>query len=318
LSSALIDALVGRDVALDAPIAVGDALGDDDLHLALYCCYELHYRGFDVVDDRLEWDPRLLTFRRRLEDVFESALLKIAPRSGPDGSIPDTLFALAALDDGPSVSRFLQKRATLEQAREFLIHRSAYQLKEADPHSWVIPRLDGPAKAALLEIQFDEYGSGKGDRIHAALYAKSMSAVGLDPTYGAYLDAIPGITLATVNLMSMFGLHRRWRGATVGHLALFEMTSPIPNRRYADGLRRLGQNGDATDFFDEHVVADAVHEMIAAHDLAGAFEGDADLAADVVFGASALVELDKRWGCYLLDAWESGASSLLTETTLRP
>ena len=69
--------------------------------------------------------------------------------------------------------------------------------------------------------------------------------------------------------MSMFGLHRRLRGAIVGHLALFEMTSSIPNRRYANGLRRLGFGADATGFFDEHVVADAVHENVAAVDLAG-------------------------------------------------
>ena len=28
-----------------------------------------------------------------------------------------------------------------------------------------------------------------------------MEAVGLDATYGAYLDPIPGVTLVTVNLM---------------------------------------------------------------------------------------------------------------------
>ena len=289
-----------------------DALADDDLQLALYCCYELHYRGFDGIDDALEWDPRVLTFRRGLESAFEAALLKVVPRTEPDGSIPEGLFALAKADEAPSMSRFLQRFATADQFREFLIHRSAYQLKEADPHSWVIPRLDGQAKAALLEVQFDEYGSGKADRIHAELYARSMAAVGLDPTYGAYIDVLPGATLATVNLMSMFGLHRRWRGATVGHLALFEMTSPIPNRRYADGLRRLGFNGQATEFFDEHVVADAVHEMIAAHDLAGAFEGS-DLAADVIFGAAALIEIDLRWERFVLDAWDAGRTSLLTE-----
>ena len=259
----------------------------------------------------------MLGFRRELEDAFESALLKVVPRRDPDAPIPQTLFAMAAEDAGPSVARFLQRSATLEQFREFLIHRSAYQLKEADPHSFVIPRLDGPAKAALLEVQYDEYGSGNADRIHAALYARSMAAVGLDSSYGAYLNVIPGPTLATVNLMSLFGLHRRWRGATVGHLALFEMTSPIPNRYYADGLRRLGFDGDATFFFDEHVVADAVHEEIAAHDLAGSFEGDI-LAADVIFGASAMLELDRRWGAQVLDAWGAGQSSLLSESAIAP
>jgi len=41
-------------------VDVADPLADDDLHLALYCCYELHYRGFDGVDPGWEWDPHLL------------------------------------------------------------------------------------------------------------------------------------------------------------------------------------------------------------------------------------------------------------------
>src|SRR5205085_4633526 len=133
----------------------------------------------------------------------------------------------------------------------FLVNGSGYQLKEADPRSWALPRRHGGAKAALVEIQADEYGGGRAERIHAHLFAASMEALGLDPAYGAYLDHIPGPTLATVNLMSLFGLHRRHRGAIVGHLALFEMTSSLPNGRYAAGLRRLGYDSPATDFFDE-------------------------------------------------------------------
>ena len=68
--------------------------------------------------------------------------------------------------------------ATLEQAREFLIHRSAYQLKEADPHSWVIPRLVGAAKTAVMEIQYDEYGSGDPAWMHAELFRNTMVAAG--------------------------------------------------------------------------------------------------------------------------------------------
>ncbi len=99
---------------------------------------------------------------------------------------------------------------------------------------------------------------------------------------------IPGTTMATVNLMSMFGLHRRWRGAIVGHLAGFEMTSTEPNRRYAQALRRLGFDRDALHFYDEHVEADATHEVLAAKHLAGGLaEQDPSLADDILFGAAA-------------------------------
>jgi len=191
------------------------------------------------------------------------------------------------------------------------VHRSAYQLKEADPHSWAIPRLSGPPKAALIEIQADEYGGGRADRIHAALFARAMEAVGLDATYGAHLDRIPAVTLATVNLMSLLGLHRRRRGAIAGHLAMFEMTSSVPNRRYATGLRRLGLGDDATAFFDVHVVADAVHESIAAVDLAGGLaRQDPALSADILWGARALLAIEGRWARHVLSAWSAQASSL--------
>jgi hypothetical protein len=322
--SAAVLAALGRMPGTPLPeidVNVADPLADDDLHLALYCCYELHYRGLDGVDERWEWDPGLLATRARLEEVFEDGLRDaLAGWTPPPADATTMDLALRTIidaDDGPSLARHLETVGTLGQFREFLIHRSAYQLKEADPHSWAIPRLSGPPKAALLEVQADEYGGGDPARVHAHLFARAMAALGLDAEYGAYLGALPGVTLATVNLMSCFGLHRRNRGKLVGHLALFEMTSSIPNRRYATGLRRLGvDDPDATTFFDEHVTADAVHENIAAVDLAGGLVGaEPPLIDDILLGARALVELEGRWAAALLGAWTEDRSALLTPAT---
>ena len=296
----------------DPPLHGVDALNDDDFQLALYVLYELHYRGFDGVDPGWEWEPSLLRVRGRLERAFEAAVRDVV---GPDEptpeDVPNRLSALLAEADGPPLSRYLERIATLDQFREFVVHRSAYQLKEADPHSFAIARLEGRAKVALVEIQSDEYGGGRADRQHARLFANTMDALGLDSAYGAYLDRIPGTTLATVNLMSLFGLHRRLRGAIVGHLAVLEMDSTLPNRRYGNGLRRLGYGADATDFYDEHVEADAVHEALAAHDLAGALAQDEpDLAADILFGARAMIAVDEIAGRRVYDAFQAGESSL--------
>jgi hypothetical protein len=315
LSEQLLLALSGEGVPLGAldPGAPGDPLADEDFQLTLYLSYELHYRGLPGIDDRWEWEPSLLRLRGKLEERFERALLEAVPLTAE--AVPPEEMDLALREvaevEGPSLSSFIGTSAGLEQVREFLVHRSAYQLKEADPHSWAIPRLAGPAKAALLEVQFDEYGRGRAERIHAELFARAMRALDLDAAYGGYLDHIPGLTLATVNLMSMFGLHRRWRGAIVGHLALFEMTSSIPNRRYASGLRRLGFGEDATAFFDEHVVADAVHENIAAFDLAGGLvRQEPAQCGSVLWGARTLSHLDTRWASRLLECWQDGRSSL--------
>jgi hypothetical protein len=294
-----------------APLPATEPTDAEDLHLGLYLCYELHYRGLPGVDDRWEWEPSLLALRAALEAEFEADLRHDIPLPQPRAARDLELREIEAADDAPSLSKYLERKGTLDQYREFVVHRSAYQLKEADPHSWALPRLHGGPKAAMVEIQADEYGGGDANRIHAQLFAKTMDALSLDSRYGAYVDHIPAVTLATVNLMSMFGLHRRLRGAIVGHLALFEMTSSIPNRRYANGLRRLGFDGDALDFYDEHVVADAVHENVAAVDLAGGLaKQDPTLAPDILWGAAALTELEGRFARHLLDAWAAGESSL--------
>ncbi len=295
-------------------VAAADPLADDDLHLSLYLCYELHYRGLPGVSDDWEWEPSLLGLRRDLEAVFEAGLRDVLGDPGGEvdpGAVDLALRAVDEADDAPSLSKYLERQGTVDQVLEFVVHRSAYQLKEADPHSWALPRLSGGPKAAMVEIQADEYGGGRPDRIHAQLFADAMDELGLDSRYGAYVDVIPGVALATVNLMSHLGLHRRWRGALVGHLALFEMTSSVPNRRYATALRRLGFGPRATAFFDEHVEADAIHESVAAVDLAGGLvRQDPAMCGDVLWGARALLAVEGAWARDLVDAWAAGRSSL--------
>lgn len=309
VSRALIDTLAGRGSALPEQTPQ-DA---EDLHLTLFVAYELAYRGWDGVDDRWEWDTDLIRLRTRAERAFEATLPPRDEAADP-ARVPELLTGLVAQDDGPSLSGRLRGRATREQFREFVVHRSVYHLKEADPHSWAIPRLGGRAKAALIEIQADEYGNGVEHRMHQELFKQTMRHFGLDLTYGAYVGEVPAETLATTNLMSLFGLHRRNRGALLGHLAAYEMTSSLPNRAYGNGLRRLGGTPEATAFYDEHVEADAVHEQIAAHDMCGSFAAaEPELAGDVLWGARCALALDEQWARMVLGAWDAGRPSLRTD-----
>jgi len=324
LSAALVRGLTGHEdsdhfAQAEAALArTDDIVRDDDIQLSLFLLFASSYGALPQIDPAREWDPDLIATRRLLEDAFERALRVSVPvPETPEATVDAVgraLFALAEADTGPSLSRYVAKKATTEQAREFFIQRSIYTLHEADPHSWAIPRLHGRAKAALVEIQSDEYGGGRPDRVHATIFAKAMRGAGLDDTYGAYLEQAPAITLASHNMMSMFGINRRLVGAIVGHLAAFEITSSIPNRLYGDGMRRLGFGDDVTDYFDEHVEADAVHEQIAARDLAGGLAEDhPDLLSDIMFGASACLTVDGWAAGHMLDAWERGESSLRTD-----
>lgn len=324
VSAAVLEHLVdgiatGHTALADAAVAVTDDIErDDDLQLALFALYASSYGSIAAFRAELEWDPALIATRRVIEAAFETSLranVTVPDLPAPTAdAVARALFALTGAEGGPSLSRHLARKATIEHAHEFLVHRTVYTLREADPHSWAIPRLTGRPKAALVEIQSDEYGAGRPDRVHATLFARAVRGAGLTDEYGAYIDDVPAVTLASHNAMSMFGLNRRLLGAIVGHLAAFEMTSSIPNRLYAEGLRRLDFGDDVCEYFDEHVEADAVHEQIAGHDLAGALAEDRpDLLGDILFGAAACLEVDDRVGRHMLDAWSRGASSLRAE-----
>lgn len=294
-----------------------DVIADDDVQLALWICYEVHYQGFADVDDAWEWHPELLALRSAIEAELLDALhhdVVVSPGSAP---VADRLGELVGEDAGPQLSRFLQRRANLAQFAEFVVHRSIYQLKEADPYTWVIPRLSGRPKAALLEIQFDEYGSGEPEQMHNELFRRLMQGLRLNDGYGAYVDAVPGIALAISNVMSLFGLRRELRGALLGHLAAYEMTSSGPCRRYAKGLRRLGADDGTCEFYDTHVTADALHEQIVAHDVCGILtDTEPELTEEIMFGAAACLYIERLFAEHLLGCWTAGRSSLRRPSAL--
>ena len=105
--------------------------------------------------------PELLRVRRDLEERLWRRSCGTAWPGVPDGvDLAHGFFDWVADHDGPSLARHVQTEATEEQVLDLLRVRSVYHLKEADPTTWVIPRLPVAAKAALVELQYDEYGVG--------------------------------------------------------------------------------------------------------------------------------------------------------------
>ncbi|MFD9421272.1 MULTISPECIES: iron-containing redox enzyme family protein [unclassified Streptomyces] len=293
-----------------AAAEVADPYGDD-LQLALYLCYELHYRGLVGVDAAWEWEPGLLRLRAEMECRFLAAL---RADIGPPRSSEEALAGILVepIDPGAdSPSHFLENQGELWHFREYAAHRSLYHLKEADPHVWVIPRLTGRAKAAMAAVEYDEFGAGRAERIHARLFADLMTDLGLESAYGRYVDAAAAETLTVVNLMSLFGLHRSLRGALVGHFAAVEITSSPGSRRLVNGLQRAGAGPAAVHFYAEHVEADAVHEQIVRRDvIGGLLETEPSLDEDIAFGIDATAWTETRLGDHLLTAWRDGRTSL--------
>ncbi|BBY86267.1 Uncharacterised protein [Mycolicibacterium tokaiense] len=316
VSAAVIEVLGERPprrqlTRIPAPVIDSDPWGLD-LQMALYVCYELHYRGFRDVDPAWEWNPGLLHLRSQLEIAFMDAVTD-AVGSVDDASVIEAMDEISVEHAGGTGPSFhIRDTATWEQMQEYFVHRSLYHLKEADPHAFAIPRLSGQAKASFVAVEFDEYGGGRGENLHQQLFADLMAAAGLDSSYLGYIDHVPAEALSAVNLMSIFGLHRAFRGAAVGHFASTEITSPPGSARLVEGLQRLGAPEECVRFYREHVEADAVHEQVVRTDVVGELVcAEPQLERDVVFGIRAHAVVEDRLADLLMAQWAAG------ETTLR-
>jgi hypothetical protein len=323
ISEAVVRALTAPPGRRPVPRAstvrgVRDPLTDRDFQLALWMLYEMHYRGFDGVDPFLEWDPLVLAARRSLEMVFERALRELAePDEGLATDADEVTTALVRVTiDGaePQVAAFLAREATEQQFRDYLAQRAVFHLRESDAQCFLLARLAGPAKTALAEVQYDEFGAGRSERLHADLFARGLAALGMPTDITTYAEQAHPTVLTTVNAISMLNLHRRLRGAAAGHFAAFEATSSIPCKLIAEGAQRLGLPAEIIDYYSEHVEADAVHEQIAIHDLCGSLvSDDPTLGPDVLLGASICLGVDALAGEALLEAWGADAGAVPEE-----
>ncbi|WP_244231405.1 iron-containing redox enzyme family protein [Saccharomonospora piscinae] len=319
LSAAVITALrerPGPRARLPTDIGRPKPYGDD-LQVALQVCYELHYRGFVDVDAAWEWHPELLRLRNALEQRFLAALRADVPGHGVAADVTEALDELLVEPvNGDGLTHWLRDRGSWPQVREYLAMRSIYHLKEADPHAWVIPRLRGQAKAALVAVEFDEFGGGRGERMHSQLYADLLAAAGLRTGYLGYVEHVPPEAFATVNLMSLFGLHRGLRAALVGHFAAAEISTAPSAHRMVLALDRLGAPEACRFFFTEHVEADAVHEQVMRREVIGdLLAREPELAADVVFGIQATELLEGHLAAHTLRHWREGSSALRLPVT---
>lgn len=149
-------------VAMSSP----DPVAEEDLQLALHICYGLSYDGFAGVSEEWEWMPPLLELRMNLEEAFLRRLLaEPQMQRTPPGArleiaeLQNQVRTRLTEESGPSLSTYMSELGTVETLRELLIHRSIYQRKEADPHTWAIPRVRDRASPLSCSSRLTNMGA---------------------------------------------------------------------------------------------------------------------------------------------------------------
>jgi len=277
---------------------------DDDTQLAWFMLNEASFAGWSDVADSAEWDPAVVELRIAIEKWFVRTVA--VDRDVVD---PAELVDAVLTGDGPSMSQFLADFGTTAQVLESLVLRYPYQSKEADPHTFAIPRLSGTVKRALCEIQAGEYGVGH-RRTHAELFVDALVAMDADAEERAH-GPLPGVAYATSNLVSMGGLSRAQRGIVIGQLALFEMDSVVPNGVMVTACDRLRLPAATRRFFDVHVMADAEHEVIARQAFLIDYPiREPEQVPNLLFGIRAQHAIDVALVDHALRAWSYGLSAI--------
>ena len=180
LSEFVIDRLRSPDVPLAVPAVwhSDDPLTDDDFALALYVAYDCTTEGFPASTTDWSGTRACSPSAPRWSAPSSIACSRSAARRPAPATSRPICPTCSRAPEVPHCRRTWSSTGRSPRCASFAVHRSAYQLKEADPHTWAIPRLEGSTKAALIRIQADEYGYGTTHRMHQQLFVDTMRALG--------------------------------------------------------------------------------------------------------------------------------------------
>ncbi|MBW4029232.1 MAG: iron-containing redox enzyme family protein [Acidobacteria bacterium] len=310
LSTAVIDALQRGRSAFGPPPSLEhvDVLTDDDFQLALYLCYETSYREFNATDWRR--DAGLQDFRTQLERFFESRL-RVEVERWEHGSGASPLRRLDELLDYSRMTllaRFVSEFGTLEHLRELCVHQSVIHVHEDDSRPLVMTPSSGAVPVTRAHDRFSRREKDRDGRGVTAQLSDTMTALGLDPSSGSYVEMAPGPTLALLNLTSMFADQEKFRAAYLGQLAAAVSSSAASREPISRALGKFGIDALGRRFFDNVASVDPRLARIARdRGESGYLETELD---SLLFGATAMRVLEGGFVTHLLAAWERKATSL--------
>src|SRR4051812_8873969 len=238
-----------------------------------------------------DWEADLAaeTEMRRLEGRFvEAQRQAVAARAQAAPRDVDGFIAwfedLKTTGPGQNDPLFpwLADAAPLEDMRWFLLQEVAGEAGFDDLVAMTQVKMPTQAKLELARNYWDEMGRGQEKGMHGPMLARLAHELGLVPT----IEHTVWESLALANLMCGFAANRRYTYQSVGALGAIELTAPARATLVAAGLKRLGLNLHARQYFDLHAVLDVKHSAAWNEEaIRPLVESDPRLAKPIAEGA---------------------------------
>jgi hypothetical protein len=270
-----LDRLQGR-----TPDDEGDALR------CLLAVHDLSLAPVDALDGRERWQhhPAVAELRWRLEADLLAGLerrdratawrLPLEPVAA--------MRALGAHDLVPDVYRWLATTASRDELVAFLALEGGPDGGFDDLVALCQVGLDGSAKLELARNYWDEMGRGSAARVHTELHRTLSRALGL-PVVPREEQPVEALERAALG--SLLATNRSLQPELVGALGLLELQAGPRCRKVVEGLRRIGAEGDALEFYVEHATVDPHHGKAWVDEAVAPLARSPRWAAGIVRGA---------------------------------
>jgi len=214
----------------------------------------------------------------RRADAFV-AWFEALKRSGPGQG--DPLFPwLSEAAPARAMHWFLQQEVAGEAGFDDLVAMTQVKMPEC-------------AKLELARNYWDEMGQGHASGMHGPMLARLSRELGLSPE----TDGIVSESLALGNLMVALAANRCFAYHSIGALGVIELTAPGRAAHVNQGLKRLGCDGEARQYFALHATLDVKHSEAWNREVLGPLvAANPDVAPAIAEGA--LLRLTAGARCY--------------------
>lgn len=313
LSLAVFKAISSRTGSL-GPVGLSsrlDTITDGDFQLALYWSLAVQRRCDGLRTS--ENDDQLGPFRELMQSAFLEQLREES-RCTPAISSFDATQTKALIGDAKNsaILGYLGAQGTLDQLREFFVHRSV-QCVDGCANSLNIN--DRPSNTASARRAVSKSAQQMVLSVeHEANLAAVFDTLDLDPSRGAYVARVPGVTLAAVNFATIWRRRAVHTDPFMGPDLVFTQACEESWRTLPDTFARFGM------ILPSHQPPggwgpsqDPVHPSNRETSRQSPSHG-ARPDEDALFGVIGALYLEHELNVELLHAWTRHESSLIEWT----